>query len=478
MTPEEIRAALDEALAEMQTAHEQIVGASDDADLTELEQTFSTSETRVQRLQRDLDRTSTLSAAQAARTAATPAPAPPDPPSQLAAPAAGAGPIPAIVADTTAATSLSVGSEEPVYHRHSEFSFFQDAMRARFDGDSAASDRLRRNNQQVFDARRRDGTFANPVGSSGAGQAADFVPPLYLQQDWIAIARAARPFADAVGHMPLPDNTNVIIFPKLAVGTSVGTQQDNAAVVASSVSTGNVQVPVITIAGQQDMSRQLLERSTPGFDVVINQDLTKAYHAAVDQQVLAGPGTAGAMEGILTNPNVLAIAYTDATPTGSRLFPKIGNAIQQVHTNRFLPPNLIVMHPSRWQWLLVAVDSNNRPLVTPVAQGPMNALAQFGDVLPEGIVGSMLGLPVLVDAQVPTILGAGANQDAIIITRTDDQWLMENPDRYPLLKVFEETLSGTMTIRLQLYGYVAFTSERFPKASAVIQGTGLVAATF
>lgn len=476
MTPEEIRAALDEALAELQTAHEAILGASDDADLTELEQAFSVSEARVQRLQRDLDRTSTLSAAQAARTAATPATPPADSPAQLAAPAAG-GPIPRIVADTTS-SDASVPSEEPVYHRHSEFSFFQDAMRARFDGDTAAQERLRRNNQQVFDARRRDGTFANPVGSSGAGQAADFVPPLYLQQDWIGIARAARPFADAVGHMPLPDNTNVIIFPKLAVGTSVGTQADNAPVVNSSVSTGNVQVPVITIAGQQDMSRQLLERSTPGFDVVINQDLTKAYHAAVDQQMLAGPGTAGAMEGILTNPNVLAIAYTDATPAASRLFPKIGNAIQQVHTNRFLPPSLIVMHPSRWQWLLVAVDTNGRPLVTPVAQGPMNALAQFGDQIPEGIVGSMLGLPVMVDAQIPTNLGAGANQDAIIVTRADDQWLMENPDRYPLLKVFEETLSGTMTIRLQLYGYVAFTSERFPKATAIVQGTGLVSATF
>lgn len=64
------------------------------------------------------------------------------------------------------------------------------------------------------------------------------------------------------------------------------------------------------------------------------------------------------------------------------------------------------------------------------------------------------------------------------MTRAEDLWLIEDPDLFPLLKVYEETLSGTMTIRLQLYGYTAFTSRRYSQASSVITGTGLVAPTF
>jgi len=419
MTLAEIRAALDVAFADMQTAHQEIDNAPEGTDLAPLEAQFSTHEHHHTRLRGQFDRAATLEQAQAGLPVVpdpTPGPdAVTDPPAQTPAPQPGQVPDPApdgrfaMPGAVAGASDVRVGAEPTTYHRGGEHSFFLDAVRARFDGDPEARERLSRNAREAA-PQRRGGQFAvSSVGTGVAGAAGDFVPPLYLQQEWIGIAQAARPFADAVGHMDLPGNTNVIIFPRLATGAAVSSQTDNTIVVSQDVSTGNVQVPVITIAGQQDISRQLLERSTPGFDTVLYQELTAKYHAMIDQQALYGPGTAGQMEGVLTNPGVNVVTYTDTAPNGSKLLPKINNAIQSVHSTRFLPPSLVVMHPRRWQWLLAAQDTVGRPLVTPYA--PQNSVAQFDRVAAQGLVGGIAGLPVLVDPNIPiTLGGAGGTQ--------------------------------------------------------------------
>jgi len=475
MTLAEIRAALDAALAEMTGAHHDIEQAEDGADLTEVETRFSGAESRHADLRVRYDRALSLERAQEAQppapleVPAVPEPSPGEPagPSPAGQLAAGQGVLPEVVARSS---ETRVVSEPATYQRGGVFSFFQDAVRARFDHDEGAIQRLRANNAEV--ARSR-GEFAI---SSGTGSAGDFVPPLYLQQDWIAIAQAARPFADAVGHMDLPGGTNVILFPRLATGAVVDVQTDNATVVSQDVTTGNVQVPVVTIAGQQDMSRQLLERSTPSFDQVIYQELTAKYHSAIDRQALLGTGAAGQMRGVLSNVNRAVVTYTDTAPTAAKLLPKINDAIQRMYSTRFLPPTLIVMHPRRWQWFLAAQDANGRPLVTPYA--PQNAIAQFDRVAAMGLVGGIAGLPVLVDPNVPTNLGVGVNEDRVIVTRAEDLWLMEDDASYPVLKVFEETLSGTMSIRIQLYGYAAFSAERYNASIATIEGTGVASPTF
>ena len=51
------------------------------------------------------------------------------------------------------------------------------------------------------------------------------------------------------------------------------------------------------------------------------------------------------------------------------VYSAIANAIQTVHTTRFLPPEVIVMHPRRWGWFLSLLDDQQRPLFLPVANG-------------------------------------------------------------------------------------------------------------
>jgi hypothetical protein len=104
--------------------------------------------------------------------------------------------------------------------------------------------------------------------------------------------------------------------------------------------------------------------------------------------------------------------------------------------------------------------------------GPNNALGWVGDVAAQGgPVGNVMGLPVYLDANVPTTLGGGT-EDAIIAARFADLWLMEST---PRTRTLAEVLSATLTVRFQFYNYFAFTAGRYPKAVAKITGTGLAA---
>jgi hypothetical protein len=59
-----------------------------------------------------------------------------------------------------------------------------------------------------------------------------------------------------------------------------------------------------------------------------------------------------------------------------------------------------------------------------------------------------------------------------------DQILWEDGDGTPNQLKFEETIAGSLTCKLVVYGYAAFTAGRYLTSVAIISGTGLVAPTF
>jgi len=179
--------------------------------------------------------------------------------------------------------------------------------------------------------------------------------------------------------------------------------------------------------------------------------------------------------GLLNVVGVNAVTYTDATPTLPELYSKLADGIQQIHTGVFMPPQAIFMHPRRWAWALASLDTQNRPLITPYA--PMNAAGTFAGVVSEGPVGSIQGVPVWVDANIPTNLGAGVNEDRIIICRPDEMLLWEAQSG-PYFEVFRDVLSGSLGVRLRLHNYEAQMFARRPKAISVISGTGMVGPVF
>jgi len=361
-------------------------------------------------------------------------------------------------------------TREPLTYRRSseggKHSFFADLYRHK-QGDFAAQARLQRHMKEVA-VEMRDLTT-----SSGAG--GEFVPPIYLAEEWAALARASRPFADAVGGRSMPETGMTFTVPKVSTGTATAAQTaDNAAVQETDAATTSVTFGVKTVAGQQDLSRQAFERTEPGLDEVLFADLAADYSQKVDTYLINGSNGSGQPKGLLADSNINAVTYTAATPTAAGLYPKVADAIQRIWTNRFAAPDAIFMHPRRWGFFLASLDSQNRPLITPYA--PANALARFDSVAPEAIVGNMLGLTVFTDANIPSTNGAGTNEDVIIVTRLADNLFYETGS--PRVRVMEEVLSGNLTVRLQVYGYIAYTSERYSKAHSKITGTGLAAPSF
>lgn len=364
-------------------------------------------------------------------------------------------------------SGVAVTNEPERYGPRGERSWFADLYAAKMSGSSAAAERL---------ARQSEISTRDLTSTDGAG--GEFVPPTYMQGEFLRLARAGRPFADAVQHATLPPNTDLLNVPKISTGTATAAQSDGGAVQETDATTGNVAVPVRTVAGQQDVSRQVFDRSIPGIDQVLLADLAADYATKLDVQTISGDGNAPNAKGVLTAANTNAITYTDPTPTLGELYLKIADGIQRIHTLRFMPPDLIVMHPRRWGWAVGQVDGNGRPLVTPIA--PQNAMARFDRVASENIVGEIQGLPVLVDASIPTNNGASTNQDPIIITRSADLWLFEEGQgpTPPHQNTYFEVLSGNLGVRLQVYGYFAFTAERYGPATSIITGTGLSTPTF
>jgi len=155
------------------------------------------------------------------------------------------------------------------------------------------------------------------------------------------------------------------------------------------------------------------------------------------------------------------------------LYPKLAEAIQQVHTGRFLPPEAIVMHPRRWAWITAALDTATRPLVTP-STGGTNAIAVFSRLAAGGQVGELQGLPVYTDPNVPTTLGGGT-EDEIVVFRGSDMLLYEGPIR---AEVFRDVGSSTLTIRFRLYSFVNFFAGRYPVGISELNGSGLAAPAF
>jgi HK97 family phage major capsid protein len=338
-------------------------------------------------------------------------------------------------------------------------SFFIDLVQATR-GDMEARVRLERHTHEVAVERRDLSTTVTAGGN--------FVPPAYLGELYADLPRPGRQFADAIGSRPLQSTGMNLTIPRITTGTSEALQAgDNAAVAEVDVVEALLTVPVRTIAGQQDVSQQLFDRSEPGIDQILFSDLRRAYDAALDNNLLNGTG-ANNHVGIRSVATVNAVTYTDASPTAAELVPKIYDAIQQIESNRYTQADMIIMHPRRSAWL-----ASNLSATFPLFQ--LGTLTQATGTQDMGMSTSLSGLKIVRDANVRTQDGASTNQDEIYVVSSADLMLFEGPLQ---ARVLSDVGSGTLTVRLQLFGYSAFASGRQPKAISIISGTGLVVPTF
>lgn len=361
-----------------------------------------------------------------------------------------------LVPEAEERTDIKVGKEEPVYRPDVKASFYRDLVYR--NRDDAAAERLRRHQAQT-----RDMSTADTAGG-------DFVPPIYLGQLYEEVRRNRRVVVNALPKLPLPPVGDTISIPSFTSGGSVAAQQEANSVSETDLVSATTSVNVRTYAGQIDVSRQLLDRAEAGgnmMDTLIFRELTNAYDAALEADVING--TAGAYKhvGLLQTSNAASVTYTAGTATAAGTFAKIVSAIATVTANFKEAPNAIIMHPRRAAFLAGDLTSS-------VSLFQVGDLTQAVGTQQAGLVGTISGLPVYVTPAMPTNLGTGTDEDRIIVANIDVLPFMEGPLQ---TRVHESVLSDTLEVRLQVFAYSAFASKRYDVANAspiaVISGTGL-----
>lgn len=380
-------------------------------------------------------------------------------------------PAPQVEQRATTVGGARVTSEPLTYHERGDHSWVRDQIIAQgliagVPGTSRidATDRLERHAQEMT-VELRDTTTTSYAG---------LVPPQYLVDEFTPVLRAGRPFANIVNGMPLPPTGMTAFIPRATSGATVSTQAtQNTAPTTTDMAFSDLSVPIISFSGRGVLSRQAIERAAIDLDRVTFQDLAADAARYLDQQCLYGTGAGGNALGAINTGSIITVAITGTT--GLDLIKAIANAAQSINTQRFIGADAIIMHPRRWGALTIAVDTANRPLVS-VEAGQMNAFGQGQADLTQTTVGTVLGIPVITDPNLRTNLGAGTNQDEVLVVRRSDLYLWEQPGTVREFR-FEQPV-GPQSIQLAVYGNAAFTAGRYPVSVAYISGAGLVPPTF
>lgn len=357
-------------------------------------------------------------------------------------------------------------TEEPAVYRkdnQAQVSYFRDLYRAQMKGDFTAAQRLSKNAQ-----------IEKRALTTAATDGGEFAPPLWLVSEYVALARASRVAIDLFDVQNLPGGISSINLPKVSSGTTVAVQTENGAISNTDMVTTSVATDITTVAGSQTVSAQLLEQSAIPFDRVVLEDLAAAHAVELNRQSHAGNGTTE-LRGLTNAAGKVTVSYTDATPTGGEFVKKVASALSTLHANRFLPADTILMHPRRWSWLTSELDSTGRPLAGVRSAAEMNPLASGDPNVALGFAGTILGVPVFVDATIPVNGGAGTNEDKVYVLRRNDIKVWESPVR---AEAFRETFADTLSVYFRLYNYSAEIPDRFGTSVIEITGTGLTPPTF
>jgi HK97 family phage major capsid protein len=364
---------------------------------------------------------------------------------------------------------LRVGSEERTYRRDRDpygKGFLMDVCRQFMFQDVEAQGRLSRHMAEERVERAEYMTRA-----VGTGAFAGLTVPQYLTDMYAPATAALRPFADVCNRHPLPEDGMSVNISRITTASSAAVQaSENAAVSETNMDDTLLTVNVQTAAGQQTVSRQAIDRGT-GIEDVTMQDLFNRVATILDNTLLNQ-----ATNGLTNVAN--ALTYTDASPSGSALYPRIleGAAGVEAALLAMGRPTHAVMHSRRWYWLSSQMSAT-WPMINwsglPVqAAGTANSSSMYASG-PRGVL--PCGLEVIVDNNISTTIST--NQDEIYVIPNSECHLWEDPNA-PLFIRAEQPAAASLGVLLVAYSYFAYTFARYSSGMQKIGGTGLAPPAF
>ena len=340
-------------------------------------------------------------------------------------------------------------------------------------------------NEEAADRRLRwardNGTQARAVGT-GSLFAPAAGPPGFVAREFAIAARAVSTVARIFRVEPMPgpnelvsDGNGVLNVqaPRMATGGSVAAQAEQAAASNTDPVTNLATSPVSTVAGFVTLSQQLLDMSggpngAGSIDTAIAADLGAAWGVEVDRQLLSGTATANTTLGLLNVSGATSVVYTDATPTPAELLTVIGQCYSQVSTARGQTPAVAILHTRRWAWLAGALDAQGLPFAPPEPAETEDQTPGPGD--PIGTIAP--GLRVYATPVMPATLGAGTNEDRLIILCPRDLLAYIDGPRFRV--AWQTSVTNLQAIGMT-YGYLGSLPQRWPGGIGIISGSGLSA---
>jgi HK97 family phage prohead protease/HK97 family phage major capsid protein len=183
-------------------------------------------------------------------------------------------------------------------------------------------------------------------------------------------------------------------------------------------------------SGLNEVSFELIDRSSPAFMELLMAELRKAYEKVTDAALITAFGTSGTVA-----------TSTAATAAGLQSFIATESAAAYKGTGGDYA-NQLVASTDQWAAIMGYADDNKRPLYA--AAQPQNAA---GAVSQGSTVGNVLGANLIVDHNITT---SGVIDDSAFLVAPGSVYTWESPTTN--LRV---NLLGTGQIQIALYGYLA-----------------------
>lgn len=311
----------------------------------------------------------------------------------------------------------------------------------------------------------------------GTPQGAAFVTPVFTEPDYVVYRELGRAFADQCTKKPLPAYGMSIYTPAVKSPIEVAEQTEGGSVNESNLESafGYISGTLATIAGEQYVTQQLLDRAGPNFqfDKMIFDQLERNYGKKFDVAVLE-KALINAKENTWTGASNLFALYAKGGAGGFVGQVAKAKGEMRKEPGLVLNPTHLFLTQSRWEHISAYTDEQGRPLINPAYAGPFEAIAGGSSDGDEGIEGStgykFAGLPVFQDGSIPkngTFTGT-TEQDQAIVGCLREVWVYEGA---AVTRVLPQTKGDKLFVLLQRYSYYCVI-KRYDKAVITISGTG------
>lgn len=241
------------------------------------------------------------------------------------------------------------------------------------------------------------------------------------------VSNGDRGFIDALSRETLAASGMTFELPRINTAPTVALTNEESAPSETDMGTAYISVDVKKFAGQQTVSVELIDRSSPAFFAELVRQMEFAYAKATDAYAV-------------TRASATATASTaKAGATAANYLAFFANAAKNVYTGSLGFARNVVVSPDVWAEIM-GLNDNGRPIY--IASNPSNA---GGALSPLSVRGNVAGLDLYVSRSL-----SGTGDGSIYVINPDALTFYESP-RLTL----QTNVIASGQISVMYYGYAA-----------------------